>query len=77
MDHDASLGDFAHLGVGVQIAGGVRIGSRTWLQAGGCAGYNVVVPDGAIFPPGHILEAPAAAATRPASKAQHQTTSLA
>ena len=27
VDHDASLGDFAHLGVGVQIAGGVHVGA--------------------------------------------------
>lgn len=57
VDHDATLGDFAHLGVGVQIAGGVRIGARTWLQAGCCAGYRVVVPDGAQHGPGTALDA--------------------
>lgn len=57
VDHDATLGDFAHLGVGVQIAGGVQIGARTWLQAGCCAGYRVVVPDGAQHGPGTALDA--------------------
>lgn len=57
VDHDASLGDFAHLGVGVQIAGGVHVGARAWLQAGCCAGYRVVVPDGAQVGPGMALRA--------------------
>lgn len=57
VDHDASLGDLAHLGVGVKIAGGVRIGACAWLQAGCCAGYRVVVPDGAQFAPGTTLSA--------------------
>lgn len=55
LDHDAVLGDFAHLGVGVQIAGGVQVGARAWLQAGCCAGYNVVVPDSENVPAGTAL----------------------
>lgn len=55
VDHDAALGDFAHLGVGVHLAGGVRIGARAWLQAGCCAGYRVVVVDGAVLAPGTVL----------------------
>lgn len=77
VDHDASLGDFAHLGVGVQIAGGVQIGSRTWLQAGCCAGYNVVVPDGAIMPPGQILEVNATSESRAGAREHHPSVSLA
>ncbi len=57
LDHDAVLGDFGHLGVGVQIAGGVRIGARAWLQAGCSAGYNVVVPDAEHVPAGTALRA--------------------
>lgn len=57
LDHDAVLGDFSHLGVGVQIAGGVRVGSRAWLQAGCSAGYNVVVADGENIPAGSALRA--------------------
>ena len=57
VDHDAILGDFAHLGVGVQIAGGVRVGARAWLQAGCCAGYHVEVPEGLLVPPGTALTA--------------------
>ena len=55
--HDAVLGDFGHLGVGVQIAGGVRVGARAWLQAGCSAGYNVVVPDAENIPAGTALRA--------------------
>lgn len=57
LDHDAVLGDFAHLGVGVQIAGGVRVGARAWLQAGCSAGYNVVVPEAENVPAGTALRA--------------------
>ncbi|MBD9656077.1 acetyltransferase [Pseudomonas sp. PDM12] len=56
VDHDAVLGDFAHLGVGVQLAGGVKVGARAWLQAGCCAGYHVVVEDGALHAPGTVLQ---------------------
>lgn len=55
VDHDAVVGDFAHLGVGVHIAGGVNIGARAWLQAGCCVGYQVVVVEGAVYPPGSAL----------------------
>ncbi|APX77729.1 acetyltransferase [Achromobacter insolitus] len=54
-DHDTVLGDFAHLGVGVQLAGGVVVEDRAWLQAGSCAGYRVRVPADAVLPPGSRL----------------------
>lgn len=57
LDHDAVLGDFGHLGVGVQIAGGVRVGARAWLQAGCSAGYHVVVPEDENIPAGTALRA--------------------
>ena len=57
VDHDAALGTFAHLGVGVQLAGGVVVGDRAWLQAGSCAGYRVVVLADAVLPPGTVLTA--------------------
>lgn len=60
LDHDAVLANFAnfaHLGVGVQIAGGVKIGARAWLQAGCCAGYNVVVGEAEHIPAGTALRA--------------------
>lgn len=56
IDHDAVMGAFAHLGVGVQLAGGVKVGARAWLQAGCCAGYHVVVEEGAVHAPGTILQ---------------------
>ncbi len=55
VDHDACLEDLVHLGVGVNIAGGVRVGACAWLQAGCCAGYRVVVADGALYAPGTAL----------------------
>lgn len=52
VDHDSIVDDFAHLGVGVHIAGGVCVGSRVLLQAGCCAGFGVEIPDGESLPPG-------------------------
>lgn len=57
VDHDASVGDFSHLGVGVQLAGGVVIEERVWLQAGACAGYRVRVPSDTTIEPGTSLVA--------------------
>ncbi|WP_308367609.1 acetyltransferase [Microbulbifer sp. TB1203] len=55
VDYDAILGDFAHLGVGVHLAGGVQVGARAWLQAGCSAGYRVVVAEGEVLAPGTAL----------------------
>ncbi len=55
VDHHCRLEDFAHLGVGVQLAGGVRVGESAWMQAGSSAGYGVEVPAGAVVRPGEGL----------------------
>lgn len=55
VDHDVVMEDFAHIGVGVQLAGGVRIGARAWLQAGSSCGYHVVVEPGVWLGPGTVL----------------------
>lgn len=55
VDHDAILEDFAHLGVGVQLAGGVIVRAGAWLQAGVSAGYRVVVPEQSVIEPGTAL----------------------
>jgi sugar O-acyltransferase (sialic acid O-acetyltransferase NeuD family) len=57
VDHDVSLDQFAHLGVGVQLAGGVKVHARAWLQAGCCAGYGVVVEEADVLAPGTVLSA--------------------
>lgn len=55
VDHDVQMGDLSHIGVGVQLAGGVKIGPRAWLQAGACCGYNVQVAEGELVLPGTVL----------------------
>jgi len=55
VDHDVQMGDLSHIGVGVQLAGGVKIGARAWLQAGACCGYNVQVAEGELVLPGTAL----------------------
>lgn len=56
-DYGASLGVFAHLGVGVPLAGDAKIGARAWLQAGCCTGYQVVDVDAVVCTPGSVLQA--------------------
>jgi sugar O-acyltransferase (sialic acid O-acetyltransferase NeuD family) len=51
-DHHCRLDDFAHLGTGVQLAGGVKVGEAAWMQVGSSAGYGVEVPAGAVVLPG-------------------------
>lgn len=54
-DHDCVLHEFSHLGVGVQLAGGVEVGAMAWLQAGSCCGYFVKAEKGKTYPPGSVL----------------------
>ena len=48
-DHDSVMADYAHLGVGVAIAGSASLGEGAWLQAGRSAGYGVVVDDWVVW----------------------------
>ena len=43
-DHDSVMHDYAHLGVGVAIAGSAILEEGAWLQTGRNAGYGVRVP---------------------------------
>jgi len=54
VDHDAVMEELSHIGVGVQLAGGVRVGQRAWLQAGSSCGYHVVVDADTNLPPGSV-----------------------
>lgn len=55
VDHDSVLGDFAHLGVGVHLAGCAEIGKAAFLQAGTVGGYNAKVDDYSVCPAGTVL----------------------
>lgn len=55
VDHDSILGGFAHLGVGVHLAGSADIGKSAFLQAGTVGGYNAKVDDDSVCPAGSIL----------------------
>ncbi|WP_019026738.1 hypothetical protein [Colwellia piezophila] len=57
VDHDCVLGVFAHIGVAVSLAGGVKVGKAAWLQAGCSAGYFVEVADGEVVETGTTLKA--------------------
>lgn len=55
VDHDSTVGDFAHLGVGVHLAGGTVIGKSAFLQAGTVGGYNAKVDADLVCSAGTIL----------------------
>jgi len=55
VDHDVVMHDYAHLGVGACLAGGVVVGMSAWLQAGCSAGYGVVIEPGCVVAPGQAL----------------------
>jgi sugar O-acyltransferase (sialic acid O-acetyltransferase NeuD family) len=55
-DHDGFMDDFAHLGVGVHLAGGCHIGKRAFLQAGSCGGFRAVAEPDVVYAPGSTLK---------------------
>lgn len=55
VDHDVVMEELSHVGVGVQLASGVHVGARAWLQAGSSCGYNVKIEDGMTYGPGTVL----------------------
>lgn len=56
IDHDGFVDHFAHIGVGVQLAGSSHIGRGAFIQAGSCAGSNAFADPYAVFEPGSILK---------------------
>lgn len=56
IDHDGFVDDFAHLGVGVHLAGNSQIGRSVFIQAGSCAGFGAVAEPYAVFAPGSVLK---------------------
>ncbi|WP_455425075.1 sugar O-acyltransferase [Dryocola sp. LX212] len=55
VDHDGVLEDFAHLGVGVQLAGGCHIGKGAFVQAGSRGGFGAFAEAFAVCAPGSTL----------------------
>lgn len=41
IDHDCIIGDFVHVAPGAHLAGGVRVGARTWIGIGAVVRENV------------------------------------
>ena len=55
IEHYCLLDYFAYKGVGVKLAGGVKVGKLAWLQAVCCAGYFFQVLENESHLPGEIL----------------------
>jgi UDP-perosamine 4-acetyltransferase len=51
------VGDAAHLGPGVVLCGGVRVGARALVGAGAVARPGLVIGDDAVVAPGAALAA--------------------
>ena len=56
IDHDGTLEDFSHLGVGVHLAGSAYIGKSAFVQAGSCGGYLAYVEPFSVCAPGTVLK---------------------
>lgn len=49
VDHDNKIGDFVHISPGVNLAGFVNIGSKTWIGIGSIVKNNVNIGDNIII----------------------------
>jgi sugar O-acyltransferase (sialic acid O-acetyltransferase NeuD family) len=54
VDHHCRIADYGHLGTGVCMAGGSRVGEGAWVQAGSALGYGAVVAPGEVLAPGSV-----------------------
>ena len=55
IDHDVEISDFAHLGIGVRLCAGTKIGESAWLQAGCITTYQSQVARDHIVSVGTIV----------------------
>ncbi|WP_435945591.1 acetyltransferase [Dryocola sp. BD586] len=56
VDHDGMIEDFAHLGVGVQLAGECHIGQGAFVQAGSSGGFRAFAEPYNTYIPGSTLK---------------------
>lgn len=56
VDHDGTLEDFSHLGVGVHLAGSAHIGKSAFVQVGSCGGYMAYADPFSVCAPGTVLK---------------------
>ncbi len=56
VDHDGIVEDFAHLGVGVQLAGECHIGQGAFVQAGSSGGFRAFAESYTTYLPGSTLK---------------------
>lgn len=55
VDHDCRVDDFVHISPGVNIAGTVRVGTRTWIGIGGIIANNVNICNECIIGAGAVV----------------------
>jgi sugar O-acyltransferase (sialic acid O-acetyltransferase NeuD family) len=55
IDHDCTIGDYAHVAVGVHVAGMVNLGNRVWLKTGAVINNGVAICANSIVGPGAVV----------------------
>lgn len=55
VEHDNTIEDFAHISVGVKLAGTVSVGKSTWVGVGAVVSNNVVICGGCMIGAGAVV----------------------
>ncbi len=55
VDHDGTVGNFAHVSVGSHVCGTVNIGARTWIGAGATVINNVNITEDCMIGAGAVV----------------------
>jgi len=55
VDHDCELKDFVHISPGVNLAGSVCVGNRSWAGIGSCVIENIIIGDDVIIGAGAVV----------------------
>lgn len=55
VDHDCTVGDYAHIAVGAHLSGTVHIGDECWIGAGAVVSNNLRICDAAVVGAGAVV----------------------
>ena len=55
VEHDNTIGDFAHVSVGAMLAGNVHVGRRSWIGVGACVRNDICISDDCFVGAGAVV----------------------
>ncbi len=55
VDHDCILGDAVHVCPGVNLAGGIRVGTKSWIGIGSCIIQQVIIEENVMIGAGSVV----------------------